>query len=114
MRAEGRIRHFGFSFHDTAAVLDERRTKPPEVYFVQLHLNYLDWDTELVQSAACYATATRHGVPVVVMEPVKGGTLAAMPEDAAKILRDYAPDASLPSWAIRFCASLENVKMVLS
>ena len=114
MRAEGRIRHFGFSFHDTAAVLDELLTKHPEVDFVQLQLNYLDWDNELVQSAACYETATRHGVPVVVMEPVKGGTLASMPEDAAKILRDYVPDASLPSWAIRFCASLENVKMVLS
>ena len=113
LKEEGKIRYFGFSFHDTAAMLDELLSKHT-VDFVQLQLNYLDWDNEAVQSGACYEVAKKHGVPVVVMEPVKGGTLASMPEEAAAILKSYAPDASLSSWAIRFAASLDNVMAVLS
>ncbi len=114
MRDQGLIRHFGFSFHDTADVLDRLLTEHPEVEFVQLQLNYLDWEHEVVQSRACYECACRHGVPVVVMEPVKGGALAKLPDAAADLLRAADPDASQASWALRFAASLPNVKVVLS
>lgn len=114
MKAEGKIRYFGFSFHDTADVLEELLKKHPEVDFVQLQINYLDWENDLVQSRACYEVATRFGIPVTVMEPVKGGVLADLPADAAALLHVADPNASQASWGIRFSASLENVKMVLS
>lgn len=114
LRDEGLIRHLGFSFHDTADVLDRLLTEHPEVEFVQLQINYLDWDHDVVQSGACYEVAERHGVPVVVMEPVKGGTLAKLPEDVAAPLTALDASASQASWALRFAASLSQVKMVLS
>ena len=104
----------GFSFHDTAEVLDKILTEHPEMEFVQLQVNYLDWDSEGVQSHKCYEVATKHGKPVIVMEPVKGGTLAKLPAAAEALLRQADPGASIPSWAVRFAASLPNVKMVLS
>ena len=82
--------------------------------FVQLQINYLDWESEWIRSRECYEVAERHGKSVVVMEPVKGGTLANLPEAAAKLFADHDPSASLPSWAIRFAASLPNVMCVLS
>ncbi len=114
LRDEGLIRHLGFSFHDTADVLDRLLTEHPEVEFVQLQINYLDWGHDVVQSGACYELAERHGVPVVVMEPVKGGTLAKLPEDVAAPLTALDASASQASWALRFAASLPQVKMVLS
>lgn len=114
LKQEGKVQHIGFSFHDTAEVLDEILTAHPEVDFVQLQINYLDWDSIAVQSRLCYETAVKHGKSVIVMEPVKGGTLANIPEAAENILREYAPECSVASWAIRFAASLENVIMVLS
>ena len=105
MKDEGLIRHLGFSCHDTADVLDRLLTDHPEVEFVQLQLNYLDWEHDAVQARACYETAERHGVPVVVMEPVKGGTLARLPVDAAALLAEADPQASQASWALRFAAS---------
>lgn len=114
MKAEGKIRHIGFSFHDKAEVLDQILTAHPEIEFVQLQINYFDWDSENVQSRKCYETAVKHGVPVIVMEPVKGGTLAGLSSNAAKILEDLNPDASYASFAVRYAASLENVFMVLS
>jgi hypothetical protein len=114
MKAEGKIRNFGFSFHDDADTLDRILTEHPEVDFVQLQINYLDWENKIIQSKKCYETALRHNKPVIVMEPVKGGTLANLPQEAAKLLSDYNPDASAASYALRFAASLDNVMMVLS
>ncbi len=113
-KEKGLIRHAGFSFHDTAQLLDEILTKHPEMEFVQLQLNYLDWESQWIQSKACYEVAKKHGKPVIVMEPVKGGTLAELPEEAEKLLKGLNPDYSIPSWAIRFAASLPNVMVVLS
>lgn len=113
-KAEGKIRHLGFSFHDKADVLDKVLTEHPEVEFVQLQLNYLDWESITVQSRLCYEVAVKHGKKVVVMEPVKGGKLAAPPQEVIDLFRSHAPDASPASWAIRFAASLPEVMVVLS
>ncbi|MCI8390113.1 MAG: 4Fe-4S dicluster domain-containing protein [Roseburia sp.] len=114
MKAEGKIRHIGFSFHDTADVLDEILTKHPEMEFVQLQINYYDWDSATVQAGKCYETAVAHGVPVIVMEPVRGGTLASLHGEPAKLFRALDADASFASYAIRYAASLDNVMVVLS
>lgn len=114
MKEKGFIRHLGFSFHGTAELLDELLTKHPEIEFVQLQINYLDWDDAKVQSGACYEIAEKHHMPVIVMEPVKGGTLANLPESAGAIFKNYDSNASAPSWALRFCLSLKNVCMILS
>lgn len=113
-KEEGILRHIGFSFHDTAEVLDEFLTKFPEAEFVQLQINYLDWENESIQSRACYEVARKHDKPIIVMEPVKGGNLANPPEAITSILKNADPTASPSSWAIRFAASLPGVVTVLS
>lgn len=110
----GLVRRVGFSFHDTAEFLDRVLTEHPEMEFVQLQINYLDWESEKVQSRKCYEVARKHGKPIIIMEPVKGGKLANVPEAAKNLLKSHDPDASVPSWAIRFAAGLEGVVVVLS
>ncbi len=113
-KAEGKIKHIGFSFHDSADVLDDILTKHPESEFVQLQINYIDWESENVQSKKCYETAIKHNKPIIIMEPVKGGTLAGLPQDAVNLLKSKEPNLSVPSWAIRYAASFDNVVTVLS
>ncbi len=113
-KAEDLIRHVGFSFHSTPEELDAILTAHPEMEFVQLQINYADWDYPAVQSRRCYEVARAHGKPVIIMEPVKGGMLANPPESVQKILRSAEPDMSISSWAIRFAANLEGVITVLS
>lgn len=113
-KAEGKIRHIGFSFHDSAAVLDDLLTRHPETEFVQLQINYADWDDPVIQSRECHAVARKHGVPVVVMEPVKGGTLISPRPEIRTVFGEANPKASLASWAIRYAASLDGIITVLS
>lgn len=113
-KAEGKIRHIGFSFHDSPELLDRILTEHPETEIVQLQLNYLDWDDTTIRARECYEVAVRHEKPVIVMEPVKGGALANLPEEAEHLLRRAEPERSIASWGVRFAASKEQVMMVLS
>ena len=110
----GLVHHMGFSFHDTPELLDEVLTAHPEMEFVQLQLNYLDWESSWIQSRRNYEVCVKHGKPVIVMEPVKGGSLAKVPAEAEALFRAAEPELSISSWGIRFAASQPNVMMVLS
>ena len=113
-REKGNIKHLGFSFHSTPEQLDEILNKHPEAEFVQLQINYGDWENPAIQSRGCYEVARKHNKPVIIMEPVKGGNLATPPESVAKILKAAEPESSCASWAVRFAADLEGVITVLS
>lgn len=113
-KKEGKIRHIGFSFHDDAETLDRILTEHPETELVQIQLNYIDWENESVQSRKCYEVCRKHGVDIAVMEPLKGGALANLPDDAAAVLKEMDDKASIASWGIKFAASLEGVIIVLS
>ena len=110
LKAEGKIRHMGISFHHTADVLDQILTDRPDIEVVQLQFNYADMEDPRVQSRACYEVCRKHGKPVLVMEPVKGGALANLPAEAAALL----PNGSSASYAVRFAAGFEGIEMVLS
>ena len=113
-KEDGKIRHLGFSFHSSAKLLDRILTEHPEVEFVQIALNPIDWDSELVQAGACYEVIRKHGKKVVIMEAVKGGGLAKLPEEAEALLKAAHPDWSIASWSVRFSLSLDGVITVLS
>ena len=111
-REEGKFREFGMSLHETPEFMDMVLTEHPEVDFVMLQINYLDWNSPAIRSKELYDVAMKHGKAVIVMEPCKGGTLANPPEEAAKLMKEYNPDASFASWAYRWVASLPGVRVV--
>lgn len=113
-KASGQARRIGFSYHGNAALLDEILTKHPETDVVLLQINYLDWETAGIESGACYATCVRHGKKVFAMEPVKGGTLSSLPEEAEALLKICHPDWTPADWALRFVQSLPEVEICLS
>lgn len=114
LKAEGKVRHAGFSFHDKAAVLDRILGEHPEVEFVQLQFNYADYDDPGIESFRCYQVCEKHNKPVAVMEPVKGGSLAGKLPPAAKLILDELHGGSPASYAVRFAAGFERNFIVLS
>ena len=113
-KEDGKIRHLGISFHSSAKLLDRVLTEHPEIEFVQIALNPIDWNSELVQAGLCYDVIRKHGRKVVIMEAVKGGGLAKLPEEAENLLKAAHPDWSIASWSVRYCLDLDDVIAVLS
>ena len=113
-KAEGKIRHFGFSFHGSPELLESVLDQHPEVEFVQIQLNYADWNNPVVQSGRLYEILRDRGIPIIVMEPVKGGTLATLKPELEAMYRGLRPEASMASWALRFVGSLPGVMTILS
>lgn len=114
LKAAGKAGSIGFSFHDSPELLDRILIDHPETDYVQLQINYADWDSVAIQSRRCYETAAKHGKRIIVMEPVKGGSLAKLPPAAQQKLQALNPDASMASWAMRFVQNLPQVDVVLS
>lgn len=113
-KEEGKIRHFGFSFHGSPAYLEQLLDRHPEVEFVQIQLNYADWENPVVRSGELYEILHRRGIPMTIMEPVKGGTLASLPPELEAKYKAARPDSSVASWALRFVGSLPGVMTILS
>lgn len=113
LMAEGKFRHFGISFHDRAEVLEQILTEYPQIEVVQIQFNYVDYDDPAVESRKCYEVCRKFGKPVIVMEPVKGGNLVNLPENA-KVILDELQGGSPASYAIRFAAGFDGIMMVLS
>ena len=109
MKKQGKIKYAGFSFHSTPEELEEILKKHPEMEFVQLQINYADWENPAIQSKACYEVARKYGKPVIIMEPVKGGMLAKPPKPVQEIFEKANPNVSVASWAIKFAANLDEI-----
>jgi len=119
LKQEGKIKNFGFSFHDSPQLLDQilhdqKHSQNPMPDFVMLQINYLDWLNPNIASKECYEIARKYGVPIMIMEPVKGGTLVNLPDEAIKLLKEANPSASAASWAMRYAMGLDGVIMTLS
>lgn len=114
LKKEGKIKHFGMSYHGSPEVLDRILTKHPEIEIVQIQLNYIDMDNPIIQSRGQHEVLLKHNLPILIMEPVKGGTLANVSSNIESIFKQSNPNASIASWALRYAASLENVVTVLS
>ena len=114
LKAKGLVKYFGFSFHATPELLEQLLNDHPEVDFVQLQINYADWNNPDIASRECYEIARRHGKSITIMEPVKGGALANPPKSVEDILKAANPNVSNASWAIRYAASLDGIITVLS
>lgn len=114
LKADGKVKHIGLSAHTTADDLDAVLNAHPEMEFVQLQINYADWNDGNVQSRQCLEVCAKHGLPVIIMEPVKGGTLANPPQQVVDVLKEADPKASVVSWALRFCLDVPNIITVLS
>ena len=113
-KEEGYIKHIGISTHGNAEFLEEILFDHPELEFVLLQINYLDWEDEGIESRKCLEVARKYNKQVMIMEPYKGGFLADVPEEAEKIMKEYNPDRSVVSWAMRFVANIEDVEVVLT
>ncbi|MCQ2533368.1 MAG: aldo/keto reductase [Clostridia bacterium] len=113
-REEGKIKHFGFSYHGTPELLIEILDKHPEFEFVQIQVNYADWDNKIVHSGELYRILSERKIPIIVMEPIKGGTLANMDQEYVDMFKSVRPDKSVASWALRFCGSLPGITTILS
>lgn len=113
-KAEGKIKHFGFSYHGSPELLEKVLDKHPEVEFVQIQLNYADWNNPVVRSGELYHILHRRNIPMIIMEPVKGGTLASLKPELESKYKAVRPDASIASWALRFVGSLPGVMTILS
>jgi predicted aldo/keto reductase-like oxidoreductase len=114
LKAKGKVRHYGFSFHDSPEALETILTAHPDAEFVQLQINYLDWESEDVQSRKIYEVARRHNKPIIIMEPVKGGMLASKGSALEKVFKAANPEASVASWAVRYATSLDGLITMLS
>lgn len=114
LKAEGKVRYIGFSSHDKADLIDEILTKHPEIDYVQIQLNWRDWENEDVQARKCYEVIRKHGKLLTVMEPLRGGNLGAVNPDLCKVLTDARPGESIASWGLRFAGSWEGVQVVHS
>ncbi len=114
LKEAGKVKHIGFSHHDNAELLDELLTKHPQMEFVQLQVNYCDWENATVQSRKCVEVCQKHGKPVVIMEPVRGGTLATPPEPVAEVLREAGGEMTPANWALRFALDCPDIITVLS
>ncbi|HIH35954.1 MAG TPA: 4Fe-4S dicluster domain-containing protein [Methanosphaera sp.] len=112
-KEEGKIKHLGFSTHANAEYIENIIKQHPELEFIQLQINYLDWENEGVESRKCYEVAKKYDLPIIIMEPLKGGFLVDVPDEAAKMMEDFNGEKPM-SWALRYVASLDGVFMVLS
>ena len=113
-KREGKIKHFGFSFHGSSELLEKVLDDHPQVEFVQIQLNYSDWDNPVIESGRLYKILRERGIPIVVMEPVKGGSLADPVPEVKKLFSAARPGASAASWALRFVGSLPGIMTILS